>query len=530
MKRALIAFVMVLFALGTVWAGGQGEAAGAAAEGAEFIIANGTEPASMDPHLITGVPEHRIYQGLFEGLVRPDPETTEALPGIAESWEISEDNTTYTFTIREDAVWSDGTPITAETVRDSWLRILNPETAAPYAWFPSMFIKGASEYNAGEAPASSVAVEAVDERTFRFETVGPLPYTLDALSHYSFGVVPLHVIEEHGDQWTLPENFVSNGPFVLEDWSPQEQLSIVPNENYWGYPERPSLSRVVYIPVDDNNTMYNMYINGEVDWSTEVPQGQIDQAKLRDDYHATPQLGTYYYVFQTEVGPLQDARVRQALSMAIDRQELIDTVARGGQIPAMAMVPEMPNYPGIDGVEENVSRAQELLADAGYPNGDGFPEMTILYNTSENHQAIAEYIQQAWLDNLGVNVNLTNQEWGTYLANRRQGQFEIARAGWIGDYQDPNTFLDMFVTGGAMNGGKYSNSEYDQLISQAAQMPAGEERMDTLAEAERILIEEDTAVMPIYYYTSTQMIDLSQWDGWYENLMDQHPVGHVRAN
>jgi oligopeptide transport system substrate-binding protein len=521
---------MVLFALGTVWAGGQGEAAGAAADGAEFIVANGTEPESLDPHLISGVPEHRIYMGIFEGLVRPDPETSEALPGTAESWEISDDNTVYTFTIREGAQWSDGTPITAETVRDSWLRILNPETAAPYAWFPSMFIKGAAEYNAGEADASSVAVEAVDERTFRFETVGPLPYTLDALSHYSFGVVPLHVIEEHGEEWTLPENFVSNGPFVLEEWSPQERLTVVPNENYWDYPNRPNLSRVVYIPVDDQNTMYNMYINGEVDWSTEVPQGQIDQAKLRDDYHATPQLGTYYYVFQTQRGPLQDARVRRALSMAIDRVQLIDTVARGGQIPAFAMVPEMPNYPGIDGIEEAVSEAQQLLADAGYPNGEGFPEMTVLYNTSQNHQAIGEFIQQQWLDNLGINVSLTNQEWGTYLNTRRQGDFEIARAGWIGDYQDPNTFLDMFVTGAAMNGGKYSNSEYDRLISQAATMPAGEERMQVLADAERLLIEEDTAIMPIYYYTSTQMIDLTQWDGWYENLMDQHPVGHVAGS
>jgi oligopeptide transport system substrate-binding protein len=216
--------------------------------------------------------------------------------------------------------------------------------------------------------------------------------------------------------------------------------------------------------------------------------------------------------------------------MAIDRVQLIDTVARGGQIPAFAMVPEMPNYPGIDGIEEAVSEAQQLLADAGYPNGEGFPEMTVLYNTSQNHQAIGEFIQQQWLDNLGINVSLTNQEWGTYLNTRRQGDFEIARAGWIGDYQDPNTFLDMFVTGAAMNGGKYSNSEYDRLISQAATMPAGEERMQVLADAERLLIEEDTAIMPIYYYTSTQMIDLTQWDGWYENLMDQHPVGHVAGS
>ena len=527
MKKALtLVGLLLVITTAFVFAGGQEEAE--TAQGAEFILANGTEPEALDPALVSGVPEHRILMGLFEGLVVPDPETANEAPGVAESWEISNDGTVYTFHLRDDAVWSDGVAITAQQFVDSWLRMLDPETAAPYAWFPSMFIKGASEYNAGKADASAVAVRALDDKTFQFETVGPLPYVLGALSHYSFAVVPIHAIEKYGADWTKPENMVSNGPYVLEEWMPQQSLSMVSNDTYWNK-DKVELSRVTFLPVEDDTTMYNMYLNGEIDWATNVPNGQIDNAKLRDDYQANPQLATYYYVFQTEREPVSDTRVRKALSMAIDRELLIETITRAGQIPAFSIVPSMTGYPAIDGLGEDVSAAQALLADAGYPGGEGFPELVILYNTSEGHKAIAEFIQQQWLDNLGVNVTLENQEWGTYLANRRAGEFEIARAGWVGDYQDPNTFLDMFVSGGAMNGGRYSNAEYDALIEEAATMQAGSARMAKLAQAERLLIEEDQGIMPLYYYVDLDMIDLDSWSGWYANVMGWHPVGDIAA-
>jgi oligopeptide transport system substrate-binding protein len=389
-----------------------------------------------------------------------------------------------------------------------------------------MFIAGAAEFNSGDADASAVAVRALDDRTFEFETVGPLPYTLDALAHYSFQVVPLHAIEEFGSAWTLPENFVGNGPYTLAEWAPQQQIVLEPNPTYWNS-SRVELDRVVFLPVEDDSTMYNMFVNGEIDWATNVPNGRIDEAQLRDDFHASAYLGTYYYVFNNTRGPLQDARVRQALALAIDRGLLVETVSRAGEVPAGTMVPEMTGYNGIDGVAMNVSRAQELLAEAGFPEGNGFPELTVLYNTNEGHKAIGEFIQQQWLDNLGISVTLENQEWGTYLNSRRQGEFDIARAGWIGDYQDPNTFLDMFVTGGAMNDAFFASAEYDRLIAEAAQMPAGADRFEVLAQAERLLIEEETAVMPIYYYVNKNMIDLDQWGGWYANIMGWHPVGAV---
>jgi oligopeptide transport system substrate-binding protein len=489
-----------------------------------FRLINGAEPESLDPHQIQGVPEHRIFEAIFEGLVAYDPKTADAVPGLAESWEASADGTQYTFKLR-DAVWSDGVKITAQTVVDSWLRELNPETASPYAWFPAMFLNGAAEYNSGDAGPESVGIRALDEKTFQMDLLGPLPYAIGALAHYSFAVVPLHAIEKFGDKWIMPENFVGNGPYTLNEWVPQSHISVVPNEKYWDR-DAVKLDEVIFYALDDNNTGYNMYLNGEVDWMTTVPLDQIEAAAIRSDYHRAPQLATYYYVFQVEKSPFNDARVRKALSIAFDRQALVDQVVRGGQIPALGIVPEMAGYTGLGEPKLDVAAARKLLAEAGYPNGTGFPKTTILYNTHDSHKAIAEFLQQEWKKNLNITLELENQEWATYLSSRNAGDFQVARAGWVGDYQDPNTFLDMFITGAGMNGGKYSNAEYDQLINQAARM-GGEERLEALKKAESIMIIDDQAIMPIYYYTTNNMIDTSKWGGWYPNTMDYHPTKDI---
>ena len=524
MNRPLIVFMAVLLVLGGLLFAGGGAERGS--EAGEFRIGNGDEPESLDPHLISGVHENRIYQAIFEGLYAYDPRTADPVPGLAESFTTNADRTVYTFNLRR-ATWSDGTPITAQTVYDSWIRSLNPDTASPYAWFPGLFIKGAESYSNGETGPDGVGIEVVDDYIFRIELSGPLPYVLDALAHYSFAVVPIHAIERFGNEWTLPENFVGNGPYTLEEWRPQEFLSVVPNQTYWDS-ENVFLDRVVYVPVDDNNTAYNMFLDGELDWQTTVPLDRVREAQLRSDYNVNAQLASYYYHLNNKRPPLDDARVRKALAYSIDRSELVEQVTQGGQLPAYGIVPEMSGYRAQLHFQENVNEARRLLAEAGFPNGNGFPKLQVLYNTSEGHKKIAEYIQQQWKENLGIDIELINQEWNTYLNTIREHDFDIARAGWIGDYQDPNTFLDLFMTGGGLNNSDYSNSRYDSLLNRAAREEPGPSRFETLRQAEQVFIGEDQGIIPIYYYVTLNMIDADKWDGWHTNVMDLHPVKSIR--
>lgn len=504
------------------------EAAPAASDKVVFRISNGAEPESLDPAKIQGVPEHRIYEALFEGLIIFDPETADGIPGLAESWTVSEDGKQYTFKLRE-ANWSDGTPITADDVVYSWLRELDPVTASPYAWFPCMFLEGAADFNAGTADASAVGIRALDDHTFQMDLIGPLPYVIGALGHYSFAVVPQHAVEKYGDAWILPENFVGNGPYTLKEWTPQSRIVCEKNEAYWDA-DAVQLDEVIFYASDDNNTNYNMYLNGELDWLTAVPADQLDSAKMRADYQVAPQLSTYYYTINNTKAPFDDPNVRKALSYAVDRQALVDQVTKGGQLACWGIVPNMAGYEALMPTDHEMfdpEYAQELLAEAGYPNGVGFPTFSLLYNTDDSHKLIAEFIQQQWKENLNITCELENQEWATYLANRNSGNFEIARAGWVGDYQDPNTFLDMFITGAGMNGGKYSNDTYDTLINEAARMEAGEDRMEVLKTAEDIFINEDQGIIPFYYYVSQNMIDTNKWGGWHTNTMDYHPTKDI---
>ncbi|MDD4083098.1 MAG: peptide ABC transporter substrate-binding protein, partial [Sphaerochaetaceae bacterium] len=333
--------------------------------------------------------------------------------------------------------------------------------------------------------------------------------------------------EEYGAEWILPENFVGNGPYTLAEWLPQQYIKVVPNDKYWDK-DNVNLDEVYFFASDDDNTMYNMYLKGELDWITTVPQDQLESAQLRNDYQVAPQLSTYYYIFQTEVEPVNNPDVRKALARSIDRTALVEQITRAGQIPAWGIVPEMAGYEALAFPDDyNVEAAKQYLSKAGYPDGAGFPTIEILYNTSEGHKAIASFIQQQWKENLNIKVELVNQEWATYLSSRNAGDFTVSRAGWVGDYQDPNTFLDMFITGAGMNGGRYSSAIYDKDINDAARMKAGAERMDILSAAENQMVNIDQSIMPLYYYVSVNMVDTDVWGGWYSNTMDYHPVKNI---
>lgn len=512
MKRSIIA----LFALLAVVALGA----------QNFVIVNGTEPVSLDPHAVEGVPEHRIYLALFEGLTIPDPRTNRALPGIAESWSFSKDFKTITFKLRQ-STWSDGTPITADTVVKSWLRKMDPKNAFQYADLPAAYIEGGMDYLNGKAGPEAVKIRAIDAQTFEVGLVGPTPFFPDMITHYAFAVVPVHAIAKFGNEWVKPQNWVSNGPFVLKEWKPQERVVVVKNNKYWDA-KNVALKQVTFLANDDINVGYNLYKSGAADWIDTVPLELMDQIKLRKDFHVSAEYGSYYYIVNVTRKPLDDARVRKALAMSIDKKALVEQVTKGGQVPANSFVPPSTGYTSPKGYEFNPEAGRKLLAEAGYPGGKGFPVFSVLYNTSASHRKIAEFIQAQWKTYLGIDVTLVNQEWGTYLDTRSQSHnFDLARAAWIGDYLDPSTFSDMWVTGGTQNDGLYSNKRYDALIEKA-RTQLGAERMKTLEDAEKILIDEDMGIIPIYFYVTQNMIDLTKWDGWYPNPLNTHPWKYVR--
>jgi oligopeptide transport system substrate-binding protein len=498
---------------------------GSGSSGADLIFNNASEPQSLDPALTSGVPEARLCYSLFEGLVVNDPQTSKAVPGIAESWKISDDKTTYTFKLR-NAKFSDGKKITAQDFVDSWLRVLDPKTAAAYAYIIGDNVAGAADYNAGKGPKENVKIKAVDENTLEVTFVGPLPYALDMLTHNAYVVTPTHAIAKYGADWVKPANFVGSGPFVLKEWKPQDKIVVAKNPKYWDA-KNVKLKTLTYLAIEDANVAYDKFKAGEIDWLADdtVPTAKIDEIKLRPDYQATAGSSVYYYIFNTTKKPFTDARVRKAFSEAVDRNAIVNDVLKGGDIASAGLVPAMAGFVTAKGNEFNVENAKKLLAEAGYPNGKGFPKVTLIYNTNARHKTIAEYIQQAWKANLGINVQLQNLEWATFLDTRQKTHdFQIARAGWLADYLDPGNYLDMFKTGSGNNDGFYSNPKYDELLAKASTLAAGDERNKMLEQAEDILITQDQAVSPFFFYANKSLIDLNKWTGVYSNAMDIHPT------
>jgi oligopeptide transport system substrate-binding protein len=523
MKNRHILILCVLCTLLLILAGCSGSKQSASKRSlTEFIIENGTEIQSIDPSQIEGVPEHRVYLALFEGLVRNNPKTNAAQPGVAESWTFNDDRSVITFKIRPGITWSDGEPITAQTMVDSWLHHLNPGTGSEYAYMVGMVVKGADLYNTGGGRPEDVAIRAIDSQTFEVTLIGSPPYALDMMTHYAFSPLPMHVINKYGDDWIKKENFVSNGPFVLQEHIPGDRLVVVPNDKYWDK-ANVHLTKIIFKPIEDTMTAYQNFKSGQSDLVCNPPISIMDQLKLDPTYQVATQLGSYFYYVNLTNPVLKDVRIRKALSMSFDRQELIDKVTKGGQVPAFALAPPIGDYQPATGTGYDVPAAKQLLADAGFPNGQGLPPFEIIYNTLDMHRFIAEYLQEAWKNNLGISVTLQNLEWATFLDTRKSSRMQLGRAGWIADYADAQNFLDLLITNGGNNDGHYSDPEYDRLIRQVSTMPGGPERNALMRQAEEIAITRDQAIIPIYYYVSQNLIDLTQWEGWYTNPQDVHP-------
>lgn len=471
-------------------------------------------PKTIDPQLNSAVDGSKVIRNTFEGLMR-EIENGEVENGIAEGYEVSEDGLVYTFHIRDNAKWSDGEDVTAKDFEYAWKRALNPNTAAEYA-YQLFYIKNGEAHNKGEASADDVGIKVVDNKTIEVTLESAVPYFVSLLAMPVYYPVRQDIIEENGDKWALsPETYVSNGPFKMTEWSEKESMTFIKNENYWDA-DNVKLETLVFRLIDDQTTTLSAFKNGELDIMEQPPTTEIQSLIDEGVAKVYPYLGTYFYMVNVSgkglsseaVDALQDVRVRKALSLAIDRNLITEKVSMGGEIPATSYVPEGVKdtqgntfHKDYSSVTTNIEEAKKLLEEAGYPNGQGFPTITFTYNTASNNQMIAQAIQDMWKTNLGINVELKNEEWAVFQTTRNNFQYEICRHGWIGDYNDPMTFLDMWVTASGQNNAGYSNEEYDSLIAQAKSEQDGEKRTELLRKAEDILMD-DMAIIPIYYYTN----------------------------
>ena len=499
-----------------------------------LLAGNGAEPKSLDPQRATGVTENKIISSLIEGLIAYHPtDDTLPEPGVAESWEPNEDASVWTFKIRDDAFWSNGDPVTARDFVYSYQRMLDPAFPGEYAQMLYQLRNGEA-YKTGEITEfSKVGVSAVDDKTLRMELVGPTPYFLDMLKHYSWYPVHPATIEAHGGpldlsgEWTLPGNFVGNGPFVLEDWLPNQYIRVVKSPTYWDR-EMMRLNEIYFYSVEDVNTEKRMFDSGLLHTTSTVPTNDIPilRETRPDIIHIDPYLGTYFYRLNVTRAPLDNPLVRKALNLSIDRQAVVDKVTLGGQTPTRAYVPAGFNdYPTPDLISYDPERARTLLAEAGYPGGEGFPELYLLFNTSEGHRKIAEAVVDMWNTNLGINMQLENKEWKVYLDAQTHLDYDVSRSGWIGDYMDPVTFLEMFTTGNGNNDTGWSDARYDELIHKAFRSPNQEAHYASLLEAENILLDE-LPIVPVYWYTRIYLQD-PRVRNWNPKLLDNRPYKYI---
>ena len=498
-----------------------------------LLLSNGTEPEDLDPHVVTGVPEHHIISSLLEGLTAEDPVDLHPVPGAAESWDVSDDGLIYTFHLRKDGRWSNGDPLTAEDFIESFKRILTPTLGSKYAYMLYV-MEGAEAFQSGDlTDFSKVGAKAIDPLTLEIRLNAPTPYFLSLLTHYTWYPVHMPSIRKSGDpyrpgnRWTRPESYVGNGPFKLAEWRMNTFVRVVRNPRYWNA-KIVKLDEIHFFGIESEDTDERGFRAGQTHNVYQLPQSKIDSYRERypELLHIDPYAGSYFYRVNVTRPPFDNKLVRQALAMAIDRESLVKNVTRGGQLGANYLTPpRIGGYTARARIPSDPERARRLLAEAGYPDGKGFPNAEILYNTNEGHRAIAEAIQEMWKQELNINVTLVNQEWKVYLDNQRRLNYGVSRTGWIGDYVDPNTFLDMWTSWSQQNQTGWKNAEYDGLIRKAAESRDMEKRLEYFQRAEEILMEE-VPVIPIYIYTRVYALSPNV-RGWHPTILDHHPFQYL---
>ena len=488
-------------------------------------------PKTMDPGLNGASDGGDLISQTFEGLVREKSGTV--YPGIAESWETSEDGKTITFHLRKSN-WSDGSPLTANDFVYSWLRAMDPATASEYSWlWEYTNVVGAWDFVTGEGTADAVGISAPDDYTFVVQLSDPTDYFVSLMAFYHFMPVKQSAVEAEGGEegvWAAtPELAVSNGAFVLTEYTIGEGLRLEKNPEYWNA-DSVQLTAINVVFIDLATTAYMAYQAGELDFIPSVPVDEIPRLIAEDpNFYIFPLLGTYYYSFNLDLPIWEDSRVRRALAMAFDRELICDTLA-AGQVPAGGFIP--PGFVDADGNDffltagmygmstdsGSVELAQQLMAEAGYPNGEGFPEFSLSYNTDEAHQTVAEIMQEQWKTNLGVNCTLDNQEWAVFQDTRKAGDFELSRGGWLTDFMDPSGMLGIFKNlDVAYNDPNYYNPEFEAALDKAGAATTPQDHFAALYEAQGIFML-DMPIIPVYHYSDT-MLASPKLEGWDRSVL-----------
>ena len=494
---------------------------------------NGQEVQDLDPQIVNSVSSLNIISALLEGLVAEDPHDLHPVPGVAESWEVSADEKVYTFHLRHNAKWSNSEPVVAQNFVDSYRRILSPALSSPVAYmlYP---VANAEAFNKGKIDNfDQVGFRILDNWSLQITLTNPTPYFLSLLNHYSWFPVPISTIQkygpvlERGSRWTKLGRYVGNGPFTLEEWRLNDRVRVKRSATYWDA-QNVRLNEIVFHTIDSNDIEERAFRSGQLHVTDSMPINRIDRYRREhpEFLRIDPYLGTYFYRVNVTRPVLNNRLVRRAFAMAIDRQSIVDRVTRGAQLPASCFTP--PNTAGYtceSSIPYDVDLARKTLAQAGYPDGRGLPPIEILFNTSENHKLIAEAVQQMWRQNLNAAATLVNQEEKVYFDSRRQMNYQVIRSTWIGDYVDPNSFLDLWVTNGANNQTGWSNTDYDRLIGEASQTGDQVARYAAFQKAEAILLE-DAPILPVYFYTHAFLIRPSV-KGWYPTILDHHPYKYV---
>ncbi|MBJ3816294.1 oligopeptide ABC transporter substrate-binding protein OppA [Shimwellia pseudoproteus] len=469
------------------------------------------EPASLDPAKAVGLPEIEVIRDLFEGLVNQDAQGN-IIPGVALRWK-SNDNRIWTFSLRDDARWTNGQPVTAQDFVFAWRRLVDPKTTSPFASFAALAgITNAQAIIDGKAAPDTLGVTAVDARTLQVKLDKPVPFFPALTANFSLFPVNKNCLEKSANDWTRPGNLVGNGAFALQSRVVNEKLVLVPNKRYWDHAHT-VLTKVTFLPINQESAATKRYLAGDLDITESFPKNLYQKLKkdIPNQVFTPPQLGTYYYAFNTRKGPTADPRVRLALSLTIDRQIIADKVLGTGEKPAWHFTPDVtagftadPSaFEGMSQAERN-AQAKTLLQAAGY--GPAKPlKLTLLYNTSENHQKIAIAVSSMWRQNLGVDVKLQNQEWKTYIDSRNTGNFDVIRASWVGDYNEASTFLSLLTSTHSGNISRFNSPAYDKLLDQASRETSIQARNKDYNQAEQIIAEQ-APIAAIYQYTNGRLI------------------------